>query len=107
MREQASLGNFCIFTLKKLLFLSIFCWYFRNFVGTNDIHVLVGLHVYRQISKCANKSPKKHYGGGGQLPPAPSGYASGEGGGGGKESSSFGVIENGTPQRGGCGDLFF
>ena len=29
----------------------------------------------------------------------------GGGGGGGKESSSFGVIEYGTPQRGGCGDV--
>ena len=59
----------------KLLFLSIFCRYIRYFVGTNDM--LVGLHVptnfpmYRQISKCTDKSPKRHYWGGGQLPPLP------------------------------------
>ena len=34
-------------------------------------------HMYRQISKCTDKTPKKHYGGGGgELPPPPSGYAS-------------------------------
>ena len=61
------------FHIKKLLFLSIFCWYFRNFVDTNDI--LVGSHVptdfqmYRQISKYTDKTQKKHYWGGGQLPP--------------------------------------
>ena len=44
--------------------------------------MLVG-NMYRQISKCTDKTPKKHYwgGGGGQLPPCPpppppSGYAS-------------------------------
>ena len=31
------------FYILNLLFLSIFCWYFRYFVGTNDM--LVGLHV--------------------------------------------------------------
>ena len=73
------------FYILKLLFLSIFCRYIRYFVGTNDM--LVGLHVptnlqmYRQIFKCTDKTPKKHYwgGGGGQLPPLPppppSGYA--------------------------------
>ena len=59
MYKRASLGNFCIFTLKKLLFLPIFCLYFRNFVGTNDI--LVGLHCTDRISKCTDKTPKKHY----------------------------------------------
>ena len=34
-------------------------------------------YMYRQVSKCTDKTPKKHYwgGGGGQLPPL-SGYAS-------------------------------
>ena len=35
-------------------------------------------YMYRQISKCTDKTPKKHYwGGGGNFPPppAPSGYA--------------------------------
>ena len=50
---------FSHFYILKLQFLSIFCWYFRYFVGTNDM--LVGLHVptnfliYRQtltLSKC-------------------------------------------------------
>ena len=44
-------------------------------------------YMYRQISKCTDKTPKKHYGGGGggegnsPPPPAPtsSGYASGSG----------------------------
>ena len=58
------------FNILKLLFLSIFCRYIRYFVGTNDM--LVGLHVptyfqmYRQILKCTDKTPKKHY-----CPPPP------------------------------------
>ena len=60
------------FYILKLLFLSIFCRYIRYFVGTDDM--LVGLHV-RQISKCTDNSPKRHYwGGGGQ-----SGYANADG----------------------------
>ena len=57
----------------KLLFISIFCRYIRCFVGTNDM--LVGLHVptnfsmYRQISKCTDKSPKRHYWGAIAPPP--------------------------------------
>ena len=78
----SELRNFSIFTFLKLLFLSIFCRYIRYFVGTNDM--LVGLHVptnfqmYRQIFKCTDKTPKKHYwggGGGAVAPPPPSGYA--------------------------------
>ena len=35
-------------------------------------------YMYRQISKCTDKTLKKHYWGGGQLPPPPpSGYANG------------------------------
>ena len=34
--ELASLDNFCIFTFQKL-FLSIFCWYFRYFVGMKGL----------------------------------------------------------------------
>ena len=74
--EASELRKFWYFYILKLLFLSIFCRYIRYFVGTNDM--LVGLHVptnfpmYRQISKCTDKSPKRHYwGGGGQLPPPP------------------------------------
>ena len=39
----SELRKFSHFYILKLLFLSIFCWYFRYFVGTNDM--LVGLHV--------------------------------------------------------------
>ena len=56
--ERASLENFRIIYILNLLFLSIFCWYFRYFVG---------LQV-PTISKCtnhANKTPKKQPGGGG------------------------------------------
>ena len=73
--EASELRKFRSFYILKLLFLSIFCRYIRCFVGTNDM--LVGLHVptnlsmYRQISKCTDKSPKRHYWGGGQLPPLP------------------------------------
>ena len=36
--EYASeLGQFSHFHIKKLLFLSIFCWSLRYFVGTNDM----------------------------------------------------------------------
>ena len=73
--EASELRKFRYFYILKLLFLSIFCRYIRCFVGTNDM--LVGLHVptnlsmYRQISKCTDKSPKRHYWGGGALPPPP------------------------------------
>ena len=84
--EASELRKLRYFYILKLLFLSIFCRYIRCFVGTKDM--LVGLHVptnismYRQISKCTDKSPKRHYwggGGGGAIapcpPPPPSGYA--------------------------------
>ena len=71
----SELRKFWHFYILKLLFLSIFCRYIRYFVGTNDM--LVGLYMYRQISKCTDKSPKRHYGGGGGAiaPLPPSGYA--------------------------------
>ena len=64
------------FYILNLLFLSIFCRYIRYFVGTNDMlvgsHVPTNFQMYRQISKCTDKNPKKHYwGGGGSCPPAP------------------------------------
>ena len=74
--EASELRNFWYFYILKLLFLSIICRYIRCFVGTNDM--LVGLHVptnfsmYPQISKCTDKSPKRHYwGGGGGIAPPP------------------------------------
>ena len=74
--EASELRKFWYFYILKLLFLSIFCRYIRCFVGTNDM--LVGLHVpknfsmYRKISKCTDKSPKRHYwGGGGAIVPLP------------------------------------
>ena len=69
--ERASLENFGIFTFLN--------WYFfQYFVGTSDIlsvqMVCLSDNMYRQISKCTDKTLKKHYGG--DLPPPPSGYAS-------------------------------
>ena len=81
--EASELRQFRYFYILKLLFLSIFCRYTALSVQN---YMLVGLHVptnlsmYRQISKCTDKSPKRHYwGGGGAIaplpPPPPSGYA--------------------------------
>ena len=39
----SELRKFWYFYILKLLFLSLFCWYIRYYVGTNDM--LVGLHV--------------------------------------------------------------
>ena len=83
----SELRNFLYSNLKLLFFPCIFCWYFRYFVGTNDMLVdrLIKKYVfYRQISKCTDKTPRKHYGGGGGgeaiaaiAPCPPSGYANG------------------------------
>ena len=76
---RASLENFRIFTyFLNLLFLSIFCWYFTYFVGSNDI--LVGLQNYTdKFPNVPTKLRKKAlWGGGGEhAPPPPSGYANG------------------------------
>ena len=56
----SELRTFCHFCILKLLFLSIFCWYIRYFVGTNDM--LVGSHVPTKLRKGIMG------GGGGQLP---------------------------------------
>ena len=74
--RASELRKFSHFHILKLLFLSIFCWYFRYFVGTN-----LSAYMYRQISTCTDKTPKKALlGGGGRgiwgCPPPPSGYAS-------------------------------
>ena len=52
------------------------CYFFQYFVGTSDTlsvqMTYLSVYMYRQISKCTDKTPKKHYwGGGGQLPPLP------------------------------------
>ena len=64
MYMQASgaseLRKFSHFHSLKLLFLSIFYWYPRYFVGINDM--LVGLHVPTELRKCII---------GGQLSPPP------------------------------------
>ena len=54
-----------IFYILKLLFLSIFCWYFRYFVGTNDM--LVGLHVATNFQMYRQNSEKTLFGGGGDT----------------------------------------
>ena len=65
--ERASLESFCIFTLKN------YCYFFQYFVGTAEtLSVLLtylSAYMYRHISKCTDKTPKKHYWG--QLPPPP------------------------------------
>ena len=59
----SELRKFSHFYILKLLFLSIFCWYFRYFVGTNDM--LVGLHVPTKFRKSMGEI----------APLLPSGYA--------------------------------
>ena len=51
----SELRKFSHFYILKLLFLSIFCWYFRYFVGTNDM--LVGLHVATNFQMYRQNSP--------------------------------------------------
>ena len=71
----SELRKFLHFHIQKLLFISIFCWYFRNFVGTNDI--FVGLHVptdfqiYRQNSEKALWVGGGGGGGWGAIAPLP------------------------------------
>ena len=86
----SELRKFSHFHILKVLFLSIFCWYFRYFVGTNDM--LVGLNVPTNFQMYRENSEKALWGGGGaiappRLPPPP-GYANdpffGLGGGGAK-----------------------
>ena len=75
----SELRKFWHFYILNLLFLLIFCRYIRYFVGTNDMlvgsHVPTNFQMYRQISKCTDKNPKKHYWGGSCPPCPPSGYA--------------------------------
>ena len=75
----SELRKFWHFYILNLLFLLIFCRYIRYFVGTNDMlvgsHVPTNFQMYRQISKCTDKNPKKHYWGGSCPPAPPSGYA--------------------------------
>ena len=65
----SELRKFSYFYILKLLFLSIFCRYFRYFVGTNDM--LVGLHVPTNFQMYRQNSEKTLFGGGGQLRPPP------------------------------------
>ena len=74
----SELRKFSHFYILKLLFLSIFCRYFRYFVGTSDM--LVGLHVPTNFQMYRQNSEKPLLGGGGNCPPPPvppSGYANG------------------------------
>ena len=67
MCMRASLENFGIFTF-------LICYFFQYFVGTSDTlsvqMTCLSAHMYRQISKCTDKNPKKHYWGE-AAPPAP------------------------------------
>ena len=62
--ELRKLWHFCIL---KLLFLTIFCWYIRYFVGTNDM--LVGSHVPTNFQMYRQNSEKALLGGGGAIAP--------------------------------------
>ena len=71
----SELRKFWHFYILNLLFLLIFCRYITDtlsvrmtcFVGS---HVPTNFQMYRQISKCTDKNPKKHYWGG-SCPPCP------------------------------------
>ena len=67
MYMQASgaseLRVFWHFHILKLLFLSIFCWHFRYFVGTNGM--LIGLHIPTHFQMYRQNSEKSIMGGGG------------------------------------------
>ena len=52
--------------IKSVIF-KLFCWYFRYFVGANDM--LVGLHVPTNFQMHRQNSEKALWGGGGQFPP--------------------------------------
>ena len=65
----SELRKFSHFYILKLLFLSIFCWYFRYFVGTNDM--LVGLHVAKNFQMYRQNSEKALLGGGGGIAALP------------------------------------
>ena len=49
--------------------------FFQYYVGTSDTLLVqttcLSAHMYPQISKCTDKTRKKHYGGGGGLTPLP------------------------------------
>ena len=65
----SELRIFCIFTSKN-------CYFFPYFVGTSETLSVqltyLSAYMYRQISKCTDKTPKKHYWGTiAPLPPAP------------------------------------
>ena len=80
MCMRASLENFGIFTFLN-------CYFFQYFVGTSDTlsvqMTCLSAYMYRQICKCTNKSPNRHYWGAiapppPVPPPPPSGYANGD-----------------------------
>ena len=64
----SELRQFSYFYIVKLLFLSIFCRYFRYFVSTNDM--LAGLHVPTNFQLYRHNSEKTLLGG--APPPPPS-----------------------------------
>ena len=69
--ELRKFSRIFFFYILKLLFLSIFCWYFRYFVGTNDM--LVGLHVATNFEMYRQNSEKaSFFGGWGGIAPLPS-----------------------------------
>ena len=62
--EASELRNCLLFHILTLLFLSIFCWYFRYFVGTNDM--LVGITtIFQMYRQNFERALLKAWGGGG------------------------------------------
>ena len=62
----SELRKFSHFYILKLLFPSIFCWY----TDTLSVQMsCLSAYMYRQMSKCTDKTPKKHYWGNPPPPP--------------------------------------
>ena len=63
----SELRKFLQFHIKKN------CYLYQYFVGTSETlsvqMTYLSAHMYRQISKCTDKTPKKHHGGGGAIAP--------------------------------------
>ena len=65
----SELRKFLHFYISKTAISFNICWYFRYFVGTNDM--LVGLHVATNFQMYRQNSEKALLGGGGDCPPPP------------------------------------
>ena len=69
INKRASLIFFSYLHILNCYLFQYFVWYFRYFVGTNDM--LVGLPTNVQIPDVPKNSEKVLWGGGGATPPCP------------------------------------